>query len=170
MISHDKKRNSPPYLACRQFAHCHETVLWAARDRNTKHTFNYKLMKNGDWHQNDEFKNDGKQMRSVWSINTPKKSEKAHGKYPTMKPQELLDRIVLSSTNEGDVIFDPFMGRGSLGVAAVRHGRKYVGVDSNTEAFQLALKRIDEQIAIKVNTLINSQISMNSQNSIKESM
>ena len=65
---------------------------------NEKHTFNYQVMKNGSWHVKDIIKNDGKQMRSVWSISTPSKKEKVFGKHPTQKPLQLLERIILSST------------------------------------------------------------------------
>ena len=74
-------------------------------------------------------KNPGKQMRSVWSIITPSKSEKLYGKHPTQKPLKLLDRIVLSSTNPGDVVLDPFCGSSTTGVAAILNNRKFIGID-----------------------------------------
>lgn len=68
-------------------------------------------------------------MRSVWSIITPSKFEKKYGKHPTQKPLKLLDRIVLSSTNPGDLILDPFCGSATTGVSAILNNRKFIGID-----------------------------------------
>ena len=82
-------------------------------------------------------------MRSLWSITTPKKDEKIFGKHPTQKPETLLDRIVLASTNPGDVILDPFSGSATTGVSALAYGRKYIGIDSNEEYIKnLAIPRL----------------------------
>lgn len=81
-------------------------------------------------------------MRSVWAIGTPTKSEKIYGKHPTQKPVELLERIVLASTNPGDLILDPFMGSGTTGVAALKHGRRFVGIDMESQYVELAEKRL----------------------------
>lgn len=81
-------------------------------------------------------------MRSVWAIGTPTKAEKIHGKHPTQKPLELLERIVLASTNPGDLILDPFMGSGTTGVAALKHGRRFVGIDMESQFVELAEKRL----------------------------
>jgi hypothetical protein len=78
-------------------------------------------------------KNPGKQMRSVWSILTPSKNEKIHGKHPTQKPLKLLDRIVLASTNPGDVMLDPFCGSSTTGVSAILNNRKFIGIDLDKE-------------------------------------
>jgi len=103
-------------------------------------------MKNGDWHQGDTLKKDAKQMLSVWSIPLTKKSEKRHGKHPTQKPESLLERIVLSSTNLGDIILDPFCGSGTTGVVAVRHGRKFIGIDLDKNYLHdLAERRIKDE-------------------------
>ena len=69
------KPNSAPNLSCRMFTASHETLIWARKEKRAKHTFNYHDMRNGDWAE-DKIKVAGKQMRSVWSINTPKRSEK----------------------------------------------------------------------------------------------
>ena len=81
-------------------------------------------------------------MRSVWAIGTPPKSEKTHGKHPTQKPVELLERIIIASTNPGDLILDPFMGSGTTGVAALKHGRRFVGIDKESQFVELAEKRL----------------------------
>ena len=79
------KPNAAPNLSCKVFTHSHETILWAKKNKNLKHYYNYDLMKNMDF-ENDKLKSKGKQMRSVWSISSPSKSEKLHGKHPTQKP------------------------------------------------------------------------------------
>ena len=86
----------------------------------------------------------GKQMRSVWAINTPRKIEKTFGKHPTQKSSELLKRIVLASTNEGNVVLDPFAGSSTTGLAAYYFGRKFVGIDNEKEYLDLSIKRFKE--------------------------
>jgi site-specific DNA-methyltransferase (adenine-specific) len=83
-------------------------------------------------------------MRSLWSVvkvGTPKASEKIHGKHPTQKPIELLRRIVLASTNEGDLVIDPFAGSSTTGIAACINNRKFIGIDLNKEYLDLSIKR-----------------------------
>lgn len=135
------KPNASPNMSCRYFTASHETLIWARKDKETKHTFNYELMKNGDF-SSDFIKKPNAQMRSVWAIGTPKKSEKIFGKHPTQKPLDLLERIILASTNEGDLILDPFMGSATTGVAALKHNRKFVGVEKEKEFVELAEKRL----------------------------
>ena len=135
------KPNASPNMCCRYFTASHETLIWARKDKKTKHTFNYELMKNGDF-SSDFIKKPNTQMRSVWAIGTPKKSEKTFGKHPTQKPLDLLERIILASTNEGDLILDPFMGSATTGVAALKHNRKFVGVEKEKEFVELAEKRL----------------------------
>jgi len=126
------KPNAAPNLGCRMFTASHETILWASKSKKSKHTFNYSAMREGDF-SGDMIKNPGKQMRSVWSIITPSKNEKIHGKHPTQKPLKLLDRIVLASTNPGDVILDPFCGSSTTGVSAILNNRKFIGIDLDKE-------------------------------------
>ena len=80
-------------------------------------------------------------MRSVWSIGTPKPAEKRFGKHPTQKPYELLRRIVLASTNKGDLIVDPFTGSSTTGIAAVIHDRQFIGVDLEKKYLDLSVQR-----------------------------
>jgi len=136
------KPNASPNLGCRMFTASHETLIWASKSKKAKHTFNYELMKNGDF-PGDKIKNPGKQMRSVWSITTPNASEKNHGKHPTQKPLALLDRVVLSSTNPGDVVLDPFCGSATTGVASLLSNREFIGIDSDREYLEkLAIPRL----------------------------
>ncbi len=145
------KPNAAPNLSCRFFTASHETLIWARKDKSAKHTFNYKLMKNGDW-PGDFIKKPDTQMRSVWAIGTPRKAEKRFGKHPTQKPEELLKRIVLASTDKGDLILDPFTGSSTTGVAAHLHGRGFIGVDTEREYLDLSVKRFEE-LANKENEL-----------------
>lgn len=121
------KPNASPNMSCRYFTASHETLIWARKDKKVPHTFNYNIMKDGDF-SSDFIKKPHTQMRSVWAIGTPKASEKTFGKHPTQKPLALLERIILASTNEGDLILDPFMGSGTTGVAALKHNRKFIGI------------------------------------------
>lgn len=136
------KPNASPNLSGRFFTASHETVIWARKDKKEKHTFNYKQMKTGDWPE-DINKNPGKQMRSVWiwKIGTPKRLEKIHGKHPTQKPIELLERIILASSNKGDLILDPFTGSSTTGIVAAAAGRKFIGIDTEQEYLRLSRKR-----------------------------
>lgn len=134
------KPNAAPHLACRMFAASHETLIWARKSADAKHYFDYKTMKEGEWEE-DKMKNPGKQMRSVWSISTPKRKEKEHGKHPTQKPLHLLERIVLSSTRKNAVVLDPFTGSSTTGMATLKHGRDFIGFDSEEEYLELSEKR-----------------------------
>lgn len=136
------KPNAAPNLACRMFAASHETLLWARKEKRAKHKFNYELMKKTEW-AGDFIKKPDRQMRSVWAINTPKNEEKKYGKHPTQKPVSLLDRIILACTNKDDIVLDPFCGSATTGVAALRNGRKFVGIDSEKDYLsKMAVKRI----------------------------
>ena len=99
-----QKPNPSPNLACRCFTNSTETILWARKQltskKKGKHFFNYELMKEI---------NDNKQMKDVWLLNLPKKDEKKYGKHPTQKPISVLERILLASTKEGDLVLDHLM-------------------------------------------------------------
>ncbi|MCB9567414.1 MAG: site-specific DNA-methyltransferase [Myxococcales bacterium] len=128
-----EKPNPPPNLSCRYFTHATESILWAARDRKSKHFFAYDQMRSD---------NGGKQMKSVWRMTAPGKAEKTHGRHPTQKPLSLLERILVASSRPGAVILDPFNGSGTTGVAAVRLGHHYVGIDLSDEYLDLTKRRI----------------------------
>ena len=128
-----KKLNPPPNISCRAFVHSTETILWAKKDvKNSKYKFNYLLMKE---------LNSGKQMKDVWESSLTKPSEKIHGKHPTQKPIKILERIILASTDEGDLILDPFNGSGTTGIAANRLNRKYIGIEKETKFLDLTIRR-----------------------------
>jgi site-specific DNA-methyltransferase (adenine-specific) len=91
--------------------------------------------------------NGGKQMKVVWKIGAPRKSEKVLGKHPTQKPVELLERLILAATNPGDLILDPFCGSGTTGVAAVKHGRRFIGIDADANYLELARRRYEDLAA-----------------------
>ncbi|MHA1847824.1 MAG: DNA-methyltransferase, partial [Promethearchaeota archaeon] len=139
------KPNAPPNLSCRYFTHSHETILWAKKSKKGKHKFNYEIMKNWDF-PNDFLNKRGKQMRSVWVIPLTPQSEKINGRHPTQKPLELLNRIILASTNENDLILDPFNGSGTTGISAIFNGRKYIGFDIKEEFLTLTKKRYYQMI------------------------
>jgi site-specific DNA-methyltransferase (adenine-specific) len=133
-----EKPNPPPNLGCRCFTHATETLLWAtpaAKNGRHKYTFNYAEMKK---------LNDGRQMKNVWRLRAAGRAEKKHGRHPTQKPVELIERCLRASTRSDDVIFDPFMGSGSTGVAALQLGRRFIGSEINERYFTLARKRLGE--------------------------
>ena len=128
-----EKPNPPPNLSCRYFTHAGETLIWAAKNKNARHTFNYELMKSC---------NSGKQMKSVWRMTAPKREEKTFGKHPTQKPIALLERVMLSASNEGDIVFDPFAGSSTTGVAAIGTNRQFVGCELEDEFILLSKRRL----------------------------
>ncbi|MBR2774342.1 MAG: site-specific DNA-methyltransferase [Selenomonadaceae bacterium] len=128
-----QKTNPPPNLSCKYFTHSTETILWAKKNNDAKHYFNYNLMKE---------LNDGKQMKDVWSGALTPPREKTFGKHPTQKPLYLLKRIVLASTREGDLVLDPFCGSATTGVACKLLGRRFIGIDINPEFIALSKERL----------------------------
>ena len=128
-----KKLIPPPNISCRAFTHSTETVIWAKKDmKKSKHKFNYDVMKE---------LNNGKQMKDVWETSLTKPSEKKYGKHPTQKPIELLERIILASTDENDLILDPFSGSGTTGIVANKLNRKYIGIEKEIEYLELTIRR-----------------------------
>ena len=134
-----QKANPAPNLACRCFTHSTETILWARKQLTSKkkgvHYFDYQLMKklNGD-----------KQMKDVWNIPMVSKMEKKFGKHPTQKPLPLLERIVLASTREENIVLDPFNGSGTTGIVCKKLNRKYIGIDESKDYLELTIKRYEE--------------------------
>jgi site-specific DNA-methyltransferase (adenine-specific) len=151
------KPNASPNLSCRFFTASHETLIWARKDKKSKHTFNYEAIKNWKDNYKKEIKcthcgkidryeilhETGNQMRSVWAINTPKKEEKIFGKHPTQKSLDLLKRIIIASTNENDLILDPFAGSCTTGVACRMYNRNFVGIDVEKEYLEVGKRRIN---------------------------
>lgn len=132
-----EKPNPVPNLACRCFTNSTETILWARKQLTKtmkgKHTFNYEAMKE---------MNGGKQMKDVWIMTAPKKDEKKFGHHPTQKPIELLNRIILASTNENDLILDPFCGSGTTLVSAIKLNRRAIGIEKEEEYLEIAKNRL----------------------------
>ncbi|MHA1146859.1 MAG: DNA-methyltransferase [Promethearchaeota archaeon] len=138
------KPNAPPNLSCKYFTHSHEIILWARKTDKSNHTFNYALMKG--WNNpKDKLKNKDKQMRSVWANPLIPKAEKEFGKHPTQKPIEILNRIIASSSNEGDWVLDPFSGSGTTGIVSNVLKRKFIGIDTNKEYLDLTIKRYKDK-------------------------
>ena len=137
------KPNASPNLSCRFFTASHETLVWARKEKKAKHKFNYEKMKDGEW-ADDFLKKPNKQMRSVWAIGTPKPQEKKFGKHPTQKPMDLLVRIIVASTDKGDLVLDPFTGSSTTGMAAYLNDRKFVGIDLEKKYLDLSVKRFEQ--------------------------
>jgi len=133
-----RKTNPMPNFRGRRFTNAHETMIWASKSENAKYRFNYDAMK---------ALNEDLQMRSDWTIplctggerlkNTDGK--KAH---PTQKPEALLHRVIMSSTEMGDVILDPFFGTGTTGAVAKKLGRDFIGIERETEYIAHARERL----------------------------
>ena len=129
-----QKNNPPPNLSCRYFTHSTETILWARKNnKKAKHFYNYELMRK---------LNNGKQMKDVWTGNLTSQKEKIFGKHPTQKPLYLLERILLASTRENDLVLDPFCGSSTTGVVCKILNRKFVGIDNNPEYIELSKERL----------------------------
>jgi len=133
-----RKTNPMPNFRGKRFTNAHETLIWAGRDQKSKVTFNYEAMK--------AF-NDDLQMRSDWLIPIcagPERLRDAKGRkaHPTQKPEALLHRVLLASTNPGDVVLDPFFGTGTTGAVAKRLGRKWIGIERDAQYAKQAEQRI----------------------------
>ncbi|NPV46037.1 MAG: site-specific DNA-methyltransferase [Armatimonadetes bacterium] len=140
------KVNPPPNLACRYFTHSTEIVLWAAKSKKSKYTFNYEEMKQTP---NLPFDDAGRQMKSIWAIKPPDKTEKTFGKHPTQKPVRLLNRIIRASTRPGDLVLDPFVGSGTTALSALITQRQCVGFDLDPAFLRTAAMRLQERAVHK---------------------
>lgn len=131
------KRNPMPNFRGVRFTNAHETLLWAQKERGSTYTFNHQALKS---------LNDGLQMRSDWEIPicTGRERLKHNGgkAHATQKPLALLYRILLASTNPGDVVLDPFFGTGTTGAAARQLGRHWIGIEQDPGYIRLAEERI----------------------------
>ena len=142
------KTNPMPNFRGTRFNNAHETLLWAAKSKDSKVTFHYKAMKSF---------NDDLQMRSDWYIPVCSGNErvrhngqKAHS---TQKPAELLYRVLLSTTNPGDVVLDPFMGSGTTGVVAKQLGRRFIGIEKEQKYVDIATERISHIVPLQKHLL-----------------
>jgi len=132
------KTNPMPNFKGTRFTNAHETMIWASKSKTSKYTFNYDSMK---------IINDDAQMRSDWNMPICAGSERIKNKagktaHPTQKPESLLYRIIMASTNPGDVILDPFFGTGTTGAVAKKLKRNFIGIDQEVAYIELARERI----------------------------
>jgi site-specific DNA-methyltransferase (adenine-specific) len=132
------KTNPMPNFRGVRFTNAHETLLWAQKKQGAKYTFNHQAMK---------ALNDDLQMRSDWNLPlaTGKERIKVNGQkaHSTQKPEALLYRVLLASSNPGDVVLDPFFGSGTTGAVAKKLGRHWIGIEQNAEYVEIAQKRVD---------------------------
>jgi modification methylase len=133
-----RKSNPMPNFRGRRFTNAHETLIWAAKSKTSKYTFNYAAMK---------MANEDIQMRSDWTLPLCTGAErlKTGGRklHPTQKPEALLWRVMMSSTRVGDVILDPFFGTGTTGAVAKRLHRNFIGIERDATYAMAAAARID---------------------------
>ena len=134
-----RKTNPMPNFKGTRFTNAHETLIWCAKDKDARYTFNYESLKD---------LNEGLQMRSDWLLPLCTGGERLKGEdgnklHPTQKPEALLYRIILAATKPGDLIVDPFFGTGTTGAAAKRLGRRFIGLDQDDTYIAGATARID---------------------------
>lgn len=139
------KRNAFPNLSGRRFTASHETILWGhtGDSENREYTFNYELMKELEFPE-DDLNEKGKQMRTVWDIpNNKTEQEQEYGDHPTQKPLRVMERLILSASNEGDLCLVPFCGSGSACVSAKLNNRNYLGYEIESEYVEMARDRVN---------------------------
>jgi modification methylase len=152
-----RKTNPMPNFRGRRFTNAHETLIWAARGERSKYTFHYEALKGG---------NDDLQMRSDWYLPLCTGEERlkdgAGAKvHPTQKPEALLYRVLLAATNPGDVVLDPFFGTGTTGAVAKRLGRRWIGIERETDYVAAARERIDAALPLDESLLVTMQSPRN---------
>jgi modification methylase len=133
-----RKTNPMPNFRGRRFTNAHETLIWASRQESSRYIFNYEALK--------AF-NDDIQMRSDWLIpicSGPERLKDDSGRkaHPTQKPEALLYRVLVATTEPGDVVLDPFFGTGTTGAVAKRLGRNFIGIEQDEDYAQAAEERI----------------------------
>ena len=133
-----RKANPMPNFRGKRFTNAHETMIWASKEEGAKYTFNYEALKS---------LNEGIQMRSDWVLpicngHERLKDENGDKAHPTQKPESLLHRILVGSTNPGDVVLDPFFGTGTTGAVAKMLGREYIGIEREEAYRKVAEKRL----------------------------
>lgn len=130
-----EKTNPPPNFSCRFFTHSTEFIIWARKYPKVPHHYDYDLMKK---------LNADKQMKDVWRLPAVAKWEKSCGKHPTQKPLALLAQIILASTKKDGVILDPFAGSSTTGIASNVLGRRFIGIDQESEYLKLSQARYQD--------------------------
>jgi modification methylase len=147
-----RKTNPMPNFRGRRFANAHETLIWCARDKSSRHTFNHDAMK---------ALNDDLQMRSDWLLpicGGPERLRDMNGRksHPTQKPEALLHRVIMAATRPGEIVLDPFFGTGTTGAVAKRLGRRWIGIERDAGYARIAAERIDKVIAAADSKLLDS--------------
>lgn len=127
-----QKSNPPPNFSCRFFTHSTEQIIWARKNKDVPHYYNYELMKQ---------LNGGKQMKDVWKLPAIARWEKSCEKHPTQKPLSVLTRIILASTKPNAWILDPFAGSSTTGIAANLTNRRYLGIEREEQYLEISKKR-----------------------------
>jgi modification methylase len=126
-----------------RFTNAHETLIWAQKKKGAKYTFNHQSMKK----LNDDSRENGLQMRSDWNLNLVNGKQRIRSNgvkaHSTQKPEALLYRIIMASSNPGDVVLDPFFGSGTTGAVAKKLGRNWIGIERDKNYIKVAQKRID---------------------------
>ena len=147
-----RKSNPMPNFRGTRFTNAHETLLWCSQGEKAKYHFNYRAMKT----LNDEL-----QMRSDWVLpicnGAERLKEGGHKVHPTQKPEALLYRVLLSTTERGDVVLDPFFGTGTTGAVAKRLGREWIGCEREGNYREAALKRIEKELPLDESALTTMQ-------------
>jgi modification methylase len=147
-----RKANPMPNFKGTRFTNAHETLIWASQGEKARYHFNYRAMKT----LNDEL-----QMRSDWVLpicgGQERLKEAGHKVHPTQKPEALLYRVLLSTTEKGDVVLDPFFGTGTTGAVAKRLGREWIGCEREGVYRDAALKRIDKELPLDESALTTMQ-------------
>jgi len=134
------KPNAQPNISCRMFTESTEHLIWASKNGNGKKwKFNYNWTKDNVI---DEINPKGKQVRNVWHIPLTSKKEKWAGVHPTQKPEELLRRIILSCTDKGDTVLDPFVGSGTTSAVAKDYCRNSIGIEKDKKNMSIIKKRL----------------------------
>jgi modification methylase len=143
-----RKTNPMPNFRGTRFTNAHETLLWASTGEKARYHFNYRAMKT----LNDEL-----QMRSDWVIpicgGQERLKEDGHKAHPTQKPEALLYRVLLATTEKGDVVLDPFFGTGTTGAVAKRLGREWIGCEREPAYREVATKRIEKELPLDESAL-----------------
>jgi len=138
------KNNPMPNFRGTRFTNAHETLIWASKNKNSKYTFNYQSLK---------CLNDDLQMRSTWNLpicsGNERLKEKGKKVHSTQKPESLLHRILLASSNKNDLVLDPFLGSGTTAVVAKKLGRIFYGIEKEKSYFDAANKRLKNTKIIK---------------------
>ncbi|NBW75056.1 MAG: site-specific DNA-methyltransferase [Sphingomonadaceae bacterium] len=147
-----RKANPMPNFKGTRFTNAHETLIWCSMGEKAKYTFNYRAMKT----LNDEL-----QMRSDWVLpicgGQERLKKEGHKVHPTQKPEALLYRVMLATTNKGDVVLDPFFGTGTTGAVAKRLGREWIGCERESNYREAALERIELALPLDESALTTMQ-------------